>query len=1190
MNKQLLLTASVTLALTAGSALAFVEPTPSPLAEKEVRLAGLDAEPMLARIADLDPDLAADLESDLTVLGLDSRHAIVDARGGHWATLWLKRPLVPGTGVGNDLTWAELGLPAAPDLEALGEVAWDRFLAFLGDRRQQLRVDPAELEQRVGVASGGRLIQIYGSRRVDGVPVRGAGVAATVNHGNLILLGTERWGAIDVPTTPALSAAAATARLEAHLAPFAPDGYRDKPRLELLPVGVDGGVGQGWTHRLAWILAPEFDGLLENYEAAVDAHSGEVLLVQDTNHYATRNVKGGVYPVSYDGAVPDGVEVPGYPMPFADVTHAGGTATTDSGGNLFDITGSITTSLVGPFIIIDEFCGAISETSADGDLDLGTSPLPDCDVPAGHSAGDTHAARSGFYELNRIKEMARGHWPTPGPPAHAWLNAQLEAEMNISQVCNAFWTGTLVQFFRETPPCGNTGQLAGVFDHEWGHGIDDNGTNGSVSSPGEGIADIYAALRLAQSCVGRGFFLDGSLCGGYGDPCTPASGCTGIRDIDWANRTTGLPHTVAWVNGNPNCGSVHCRGAVYSEAVWDLWKRDLPTFYGLDDNTAHEITNRDLFLGADNVGTWYVLNNGTQGGCAATSGYQQFLGADDDNGDPLDGTPHMQAIFSAFDRHEIACATPTVQDFGCAGAPTTAPVVTGSPNDTGADLTWAAVPDAARYKIFRTDGEFQCGFGKAIVGETMGTNFSDSGLQNDREYSYVVAAFGASDACMGPVSSCVSVVPQAGLGAADSSIEICAGTDAVYTITVTPPFTPPVDMSIAGNPAPSTANFVPDPVNGPLPEDTVLTIGSTAGVAAGDHLMTVTGDDTVTTFDINLLLSVFTLVPDAPTLVAPADDATDVLLTPTYTWTASTQGDEYTLEVDDDPGFGSIDYTATVTGTTHVQTTPLTPETEYFWRVRTANICGAGATSAIFSFTTRPIPPILLVDDDDNSPDTRGLMEASLTTLVGLTGYDVWDTGNSDNEPTALDLAPYAIVIWVTGDEFGGVCGPGAAGEAALGSWLDNQNGCLVLSSQDYHFDRGLTAFMTNYLGVASVVDDAGNYSSVVGLADPYDGLGPYTLNYAGAGASDFSDIVNANGTATVVLDGNNGNNAALLKDSGTFRTFFYVFPIEVVSPAASREELLDRALFYCIQGPDLMFSDGFESGDTSNWTVTVGK
>ncbi|MCP4250488.1 MAG: endopeptidase, partial [bacterium] len=413
-----------------------------------------------------------------------------------------------------------------------------------------------------------------------------------------------------------------------------------------------------------------------------------------------------------------------------------GTATTDSGGNVFGVTGDMTTALEGPFIRMNDNCGAISETSTDGDLDLGTSGGTDCDIPPGHSAGDTHASRTGFFELNRIVEMALGQWPDPGAPANIWLQSQLTANMNIENTCGAFWNGTSVSFFRSNGGlCANTGEVAGAIDHEWGHGIDDNGTNGTISSPSEGIPDVYAALRLHNSCIGRGVF-DGSLCNGYGDPCTPASGCTGVRDSDWANHTSGLPHDIDWVNGNPGCGIPHCQGAVYSEAIWDLFKRDLPTLYGYDNNTAHESANRLPFRGADNVTTWYVLT--PPGGCGANSGYQQFLGADDDNGDLTDGTPHMQAIFSAYDRHQIACSTPVVQDSGCAGAPTQSPVVTAAPNNTGANLSWNSVPSATRYKIFRGDGEFQCDFGKAMVGETTSTSFADSGLQNGREYSYVV--------------------------------------------------------------------------------------------------------------------------------------------------------------------------------------------------------------------------------------------------------------------------------------------------------------------------------------------------------------------------------------------------------------------------------------------------------------------
>ena len=60
---------------------------------------------------------------------------------------------------------------------------------------------------------------------------------------------------------------------------------------------------------------------------------------------------------------------------------------------------------------ISDNCGAVDEIGASGDLDFGSGPAAastDCTVPGGHSAGDTKASRTGFYELNRIKEQAWG--------------------------------------------------------------------------------------------------------------------------------------------------------------------------------------------------------------------------------------------------------------------------------------------------------------------------------------------------------------------------------------------------------------------------------------------------------------------------------------------------------------------------------------------------------------------------------------------------------------------------------------------------------------------------------------------------------------------------------------------------------------------------------------------------------------
>lgn len=266
-----------------------------------------------------------------------------------------------------------------------------------------------------------------------------------------------------------------------------------------------------------------------------------------------------------------------------------------------------------------------------------------------------------------------------------------------------------------------------------GHGLDNNDVVPTIVKPsGEGIADIYTALRLGSSCIGRGFFKDGRKCANnFGDPCI--NDCTGVRDIDFANHQSGKPHDLTWTNAKCASDSVHCRGIVYGEAVWSLWKRDLPAFYGYDDNTALEIVTRLTFIAAGNIATWYS-GSPPYGGCGGDSGYLSYLIADgtsskclcyfmscpnqveshghhfttfksDDDGNIANGTPHMQAIFSAHNRQQIACDTPVVQDSGCVGKPTDAPNITVVPGSMENVVTWTAVTNAVNYQVFRTEGK-----------------------------------------------------------------------------------------------------------------------------------------------------------------------------------------------------------------------------------------------------------------------------------------------------------------------------------------------------------------------------------------------------------------------------------------------------------------------------------------------------
>ncbi len=749
----------------------------------EYRDPRLDVPVSYQPLSALDGAVAALAEADLAALGVAPENGLLEVHSGGWGTLMDLGPLVPGSGLGNTLSWEVLRGSAPHGEGELRGAIWEVFARFLQVNAGPLRIDPREVARGlVTVQEAGALAQIYAPRVVEGVRVRDAALTAAINHGNLVLLGATRWGDLRVSSTPSVSAQEAAAAVAEHLAGL-PSVERKAPYLEFVPLAAD----RGYDYRLAWVLALRVPGDGGSWEGLVDAHSGELLAFLDLNHYATkRRVQGGVYPVSNDGVVPDGVEQAGWPMPWADVTVGAETLFTDGGGNLgVCADGSITTHLDGLFVSIADVCGAVNESSA-GNIDLGTSGGDDCTVPPGHSAGDTHSARSQFFEVSQIKHQGRGYLPE-----NVWLQDQLTSNTNINQSCNAFWDGSTINFYRSGGNCANTGELQGVVDHEWGHGMDNNGAAPSISNPGEGIPDVYAALRLDNSCIGRGFIANGANCGGYGDPCTM---CDGIREIDWAKHVSGQPHDIDW--GQAFCGGVsHCLGHIYSEAHWDLYTRDLPAEYGFDAKTALEVTTHLTYLGASNVVNWFSTaancETTTGCGCNADGGYLNYLAADDDDGNLDNGTPHMQAIFAAYDRHQIACTTPTVQDSGCAATPLATIISAVNPLDKGAQVVFDSQPGggaASKFEIFRTDGVLGCDMGKVKVGEVLGpftdgatATFTDEGLQNGREYRYAVVGVGSNPSCRSEVSNCVAATPTDGpnlsidTSAADAELQLGDG-------------------------------------------------------------------------------------------------------------------------------------------------------------------------------------------------------------------------------------------------------------------------------------------------------------------------------------------------------------------------------------------------------------------------------
>lgn len=199
------------------------------------------------------------------------------------------------------------------------------------------------------------------------------------------------------------------------------------------------------------------------------------------------------------------------------------------------------------------------------------------------------------------------------------------------------------------------------------------------------------------------------------------------------------------------------------------------------------------------------------------------------------------------------------------------------------------------------------------------------------------------------------------------------------------------------------------------------------------------------------------------------------------------------------------------------------------------------APDLALDFDMEPGSCILLVDDD-KPPDVRLYYTAALDSL-GYT-YDVFDVGGGAGDgPSLAMMQDYAIVVWFSGTQWSAIepaAGPNAMDEVRLMQYLDG-GGWLLLSSQGYLPQRGLTELASDYLGVDSFVSFAGDATSIVGVdGDPIGGgLGSFSMTLPVA-IAEFGSIVNPDATASVAFRGQNGNNLDIDKDGGDWRTVFF--------------------------------------------------
>ncbi|HEX2641897.1 MAG TPA: hypothetical protein VHU81_02815, partial [Thermoanaerobaculia bacterium] len=375
---------------------------------------------------------------------------------------------------------------------------------------------------------------------------------------------------------------------------------------------------------------------------------------------------------------------------------------------------------------------------------------------------------------------------------------------------------------------------------------------------------------------------------------TPADtlGETGAADLPYSdlialfeNRT--LPDYQSAEDGALGaaaCGVTTGLAAPSRKAAWDLVTRDLQAApFRYDRQTAFVIGSKLLHQGSGNIAAWHSGSCDTAtAGCGAGSAYLQWLAADDDNGDLTDGTPHMTALFNAFDRQGIACPALDLQDSGCAGGPAGAVALTGRSGKGGPELAWNETAGAARYWVFRSEAAAGCDAAGTLVGETAGTSFTDAGAPAGG-YSYQVVPAGTASACVGPVSNCTAPVflepnmpidpiepidpaPDYSVSCSPASLTIQQGGSGTVTCTVTSfdGFSSAVAFSCSAMPTGGSCAFSPSSVTPPADgtASTTVTISATGTAAAGTSTIKVDGKVGTLTRTAGVSLTISSSPPD----------------------------------------------------------------------------------------------------------------------------------------------------------------------------------------------------------------------------------------------------------------------------------------------------------------------------------------
>ena len=417
------------------------------------------------------------------------------------------------------------------------------------------------------------------------IKVYRGGVQAVIKQGRLIMFSLQTHPDADaVDPIPTLSRDEALEIAVAEgPAPQASHTYRSGD-LVVLPELQGSGIG----YRLCYEIRSRTEAPLGEWVSYVDAHTGELINVHNEIRFFSGTITG-----EHDTRTVNGdMSVSALASVTVDSTSGSRAYTNASGA--FSVTGDAgTVTLTGPDINVQNQQGANGAlyVTGDGVFTEASATLAEIDT---------------LVFLTDVRNWADVYAPHINS---SWT--RITSNVNLSSTCNAYFDGD-VNFYRSGGGCNNTGRIADVNYHEWGHGFHyynllSGSFDGSIS---EGVGDSISFFLTGDATIAPYFSTGGS----------------GIREVS-SNRV----YPDDWT------GEVHADGLIFAGAVWDLWDE-------LEKDRAPEDAASTLYA---------IFTQGMRSGPDIPGSYDAFVAGDDDDGNLGNGTPNLCALIEAFSDHGL---------------------------------------------------------------------------------------------------------------------------------------------------------------------------------------------------------------------------------------------------------------------------------------------------------------------------------------------------------------------------------------------------------------------------------------------------------------------------------------------------------------------------------------------------------